>query len=442
MSAFFDIMLAPFVECMVLVGIHAYLGIHVLKRRVIFVDLSLAQIAALGTTVGILFGIHDTESMASLLFALGFTVIGAAVFAVSRYRDERVPQEAIIGLVYAITAAVAVLVVGKIQGVEHLVNIMHGRLLWVRWSEVVTAASVYLVVAAVHLLLRKRFMQISEDPEAAYREGVNVRLWDFLFYMTFGFVISISVRVAGVLLVFVFLVAPAVMAFMITSDFKRQLALGWITGTMVCTVGIYLSWVLDMPCGPTVVAFYGVALATIGVVLYVVRAARTGAALGHVAAGVACVCAASGVFFVGGRVLADTRLAGSEYGHAPHCPVEHEAHDHDAPEVAHAEHQVGAVPAAAEVPQSGLERYAAMETCLERMTYLQEIATQDRATAAEWLFLFLADAETSPFCRAGAIDLLRTTAGQDFGFDPDQGPLGNLEPLTRYREWLGRPHEL
>jgi len=457
---FFDIMLAPFAECLVLVGIHAFLGLHVLRRRIIFVDLALAQIAALGTTVGIVLGIADTNSVASFAIAMGFTFVGAAVFAVSRMRGRRVPQEAVIGLVYAITAAVGVLVVGKIRGVEHMVNITHGRLLWVQWSEVGTAAVAYLLIGIVHLVFYKRFKQISDDPEAAFAAGVPVRLWDFIFYMTFGYVISFSVPVAGVLLVFVFLVAPAIIAFLVTDRFRYQLIVGWVSGTIVSTVGIYLSWTLDTPCGPTVVAFYGVSLVLIAVAVYLIRAPRRLAALGHVGAGMAVLAVVSVVFYFGGTSLAGTRLAQSKYGHAHHVHDHGHDHDHDqaegAPEPSDEVQSAAAAtagdavaepaPAPAEEPEltavPASEQYKSAETCLERMTLLQEAVQQEREVALELTYLFLADGETMPFCRTGAIDLVREQAGNDFGLDPELPPVDNRDALRAMRLWLdagGKP---
>jgi len=234
-------MAAPFAECLVLVAIHTYLGIHVLKRRVIFVDLALAQIAALGRTVGFLFGIvHETP--AALIFSVGFTIVGAAVFSLTRFRRERVPQEAIIGLAYAISFALAVLVVDKTKGAEHLEDILVGNLLWVRWSDVLSAAVVYAAVGLVHFLFRRKFLHISDDPEGAFAAGVHVRAWDFLFYFTFGIVIALSTHVAGVLLVFVFLVGPPILGLLLTDRLLYQLIVGWLTGTVVTVAGLFLSW--------------------------------------------------------------------------------------------------------------------------------------------------------------------------------------------------------
>ena len=379
---------------------------------------------------------------------MGFTFVGAGVFAISRMRGRKVPQEAVIGLVYAITAAVAVLVVGKIRGVEHMVNITHGRLLWVQWSEVGTAAVAYLLIGIVHLVFYKRFRQISDDPEAAFAAGVPVRLWDFLFYMTFGYVISFSVPVAGVLLVFVFLVAPAIIAFLVTDRFRYQLIVGWISGTLVSTVGIYLSWTLDTPCGPTVVAFYGVALVLIAVAVYLIRAPRRLMALGHVGLGVCVLAVVSALFYLGGTSLAGTRLAQSKYGHANHDHgMDHdhgvEAHEPSGEALAEASAEDAVAdhapapagePAATTAPMS--EQYKAAETCVERVTLLQEAVLQDRAGALELTYLFLADGETMPFCRTGAVDLVKSQAGKDFGLDPDLSPVDNRDALRAMRQWM------
>ena len=234
----FDIMLPAFAECLVLVGIHSYLGIHVIKRKVIFVDLSLAQIAALGTTVAFLFGIAP-ESMGAYWFSLGFTFIGAAIFSISRFRHEKIPQEAIIGLVYALAAAVAILVIDRApQGAEHIKEILTGSILWVQWKTIGIAALIYILVGIFHFVFRDKFVLISNNPEKAYQSGVKVRMWDFWFYVTFGIVIAHSVKTAGVLLVFVFLVVPAVATIMLTDRLWLQLVLGWSMGTVVSIVGL------------------------------------------------------------------------------------------------------------------------------------------------------------------------------------------------------------
>jgi len=277
-SGALSIMVPAFVECLVLVGIHSYLGIHVIKRKVIFVDLALAQIAALGATVGFLFGMAPS-SLAAFLFSMVFTFIGAGVFAMTRLRNDRVPQEAVIGLVYAMAAAIAILVIDKSpHGAEHIKDLLTGTILWVQWPAIISSAVAYGFVGLFHFLFRRRFIMISEDPEGAFRAGLLVRFWDFLFYVSFGFVITFSVRTAGVLLVFVFLVAPAITAVLLTDRWRSQLLVGWVMGTLVSSCALYLSYAMDLPSGPTVVAFYGVVLLAVSLGVYALKAEQRGRA--------------------------------------------------------------------------------------------------------------------------------------------------------------------
>ncbi len=267
-----DIMAPAFFECLILVGIHSYLGLHVIRRKVIFVDLALAQIAALGTTVGFLFGIMP-GSAGAYWFSLSFAILGAAIFSLSRFRNEKIPQEAIIGLTYAIAASVAILVIDRApHGAEHIKELLTGSILWVKWSTIAYAAVVYLAVGVFHYIFREKFILISENPDKAYESGLSVRFWDFLFYISFGIVITHSVGTAGVLLVFVFLVVPAVISIMITDVLWKQLLIGWGMGLIVSIGGLYVSYQADLPSGPTVVAFYGILLIIVSLTLFVVRA--------------------------------------------------------------------------------------------------------------------------------------------------------------------------
>ncbi len=266
-----DIMAPAFFECLILVGIHSYLGLHVIKRKVIFVDLALAQVAALGTTVGFLFGIMPGTTGA-YWFSLGFAMIGAAIFSLSRFRNEKIPQEAVIGLVYALAAAISILVIDKApHGAEHIKELLTGSILWVKWTTILHAAIVYAAVGLFHFIFRDKFLLISNHPEKAYEQGISVRFWDFLFYVTFGIVITHSVGTAGVLLVFVFLVVPAITSIMITDVLWKQLVIGWSMGLIVSVAGLYISYVADLPSGPTVVAFYGAVLLIVALTLYVIK---------------------------------------------------------------------------------------------------------------------------------------------------------------------------
>jgi zinc/manganese transport system permease protein len=257
----FQILLPAFVASLILTGIHAYLGVHVVERGVIFVDLSLAQIAALGTTVAYLAG-YDLHSSKAYLFSLGFTFFGAAIFAMTRvHRKTRIPQEAIIGIVYVVSAAVAILVMSKAtQETEHLKDMLVGNILSVTWPELAKTAALYALVGLFHYVFRRRFLAISMDQHAAEQQGLNIRLWDFLFYMSFGFVVTSSVAIAGVLLVFCFLIVPSVTAMLFTERLGPRLAIGWTMGAVVSAAGVALSFQLDLPTGATIVATFGAAL--------------------------------------------------------------------------------------------------------------------------------------------------------------------------------------
>ncbi len=273
-TAVLAILLPAFCECLILVGIHAYLGLHVIRRQIIFVDLALAQIAALGALVAFLFGI-EPHTWASYWFSLGLTAIGAAIFAICRFREGKVPQEAVIGLIYAIAAAGAILLIDKApHGAEQLKDILTGSLLWVKWESIIVAAVVYAAVGAVHYLFRKQFWLISENPEEARRQGMNVAWWDFLFFFTFGLVITLSVDIAGVLIVFVFLVAPAIMAVTLTNHVGKQLGIGWGLGVAVTVLGLFASYQWDLPTGPAIIGCYALVMLVLGAVIYNLRAAN------------------------------------------------------------------------------------------------------------------------------------------------------------------------
>src|SRR5512138_3833115 len=254
---------APFVASLILAGIHAYLGVHVVERGVIFVDLSLAQIAALGATIALLMPVSGGDPHAPVVYwiSLGFTFIGAAVFSTIRVRHARIPQEAIIGIAYAVASAAAILAMSKATSEsEHLKDMLVGNILAVSWPEVAKTAVLYGAVGVFHYLFRQRFLAISLDHDQAEAQGLNVRFWDFLFYASFGFVVTSSVSIAGVLLVFCYLIVPSVAAMLYAERIGRRLAIGWTMGTVVSALGIFLSVKLDLPTGATMVCTFGLVL--------------------------------------------------------------------------------------------------------------------------------------------------------------------------------------
>jgi zinc/manganese transport system permease protein len=257
---------APFLACLVLTAIHVYLGLHVLARGVIFVDLALAQTAALGVTIAFLAG-HAIQSEAAYWYALAFTLAGAALFAASRTRPAPVPQEAVIGIVYAVSAAAAVLVVDRApQGGELIKQILVGSILTVTPVEVATLALLYAPIGLVHWLIRRPLLEISFDPDGAGARRA-VRAWDFVFYASFGVVVTSSVRLAGVLLVFAYLIVPATAAAALTSSVRGRLLAGWSVGVLVSAGGLAASWRWDLPTGATIVVAFGALVAGVAAAL-------------------------------------------------------------------------------------------------------------------------------------------------------------------------------
>jgi zinc/manganese transport system permease protein len=250
-------LLAPFVASLILTGIHAYLGVHVVERGVIFVDLALAQIAALGATVAIVVGM-DPHGRGSYWISLGFTFLGAAIFALARTRRGHIPQEAFIGIAYAVASATAILLMSKATGeTEHLKDMLVGNILAVSWAEVRKTALLYGAVGIFHYIFRKKFLQISMHHNDAEKLNFNVKFWDFLFYASFGFVVTSSVAIAGVLLVFCYLIVPSVGAMLFADRIGPRLAIGWTMGTLVSALGVILSVKIDTPTGATIVVTFG-----------------------------------------------------------------------------------------------------------------------------------------------------------------------------------------
>jgi zinc/manganese transport system permease protein len=272
-----EFLAAPFVASLILTGIHAYLGVHVVERGVIFVDLSLAQIAALGATIAVLlpFSGGDPHAPSVYWVSLAFTFIGAAVFSTIRSKRAHIPQEAIIGICYAVASAAAILAMSKSTSqAEHLNDMLVGNILSVSWFDVWKTAILYGIVGLFHFVFRRQFLTISMDPKAAEASGLSIRMWDFLFYASFGFVVTSSVSIAGVLLVFCYLIVPSVAAMLYADNIGPRLAIGWTMGTVVSALGVYLSVALDLPTGATIVCTFGIVLAVMAAVRPLLQRSR------------------------------------------------------------------------------------------------------------------------------------------------------------------------
>ncbi len=259
----FALLWAPLLMCLVLTGIHVYLGIHVIAREVVFVDIAMAQIAALGATAAFLVG-FEMETWVSYATGLGFTLVGAGVLALTRTRARHVSQEAVVGVVYAVSAAAAVILADRApHGAEHIRTMLVGNILTVGGADVLKVAVLYALVGALHWACRRPFFLISYDPDKAFEAGWRVRLWDFLFYASFGVVVANSVRTAGVLLVFSYPIVPALAGIVLARSVAARLLIGWTFGALVSVIGITASAALDLPTGATVVCAFGVALVAV-----------------------------------------------------------------------------------------------------------------------------------------------------------------------------------
>jgi zinc/manganese transport system permease protein len=253
-------LILPFIASLILTGIHAYLGVHVVERGVIFVDLALAQIAALGATFAILMGM-DPHGNGAYWMSLGFTFIGALIFSFVRSRHKRIPLEAFIGITYAVASAAAIIAMSKATGeTEHLKDMLVGNILAVSKHDVIKTAILYGGIGLFHFIFRRKFLAISMHHDEPEKLGFSVRLWDFLFYASFGFVVTSSVAIAGVLLVFCYLVVPSVGAMLFADRIGTRLAIGWTMGTLVSALGCWFSVQFDTPTGATIVCTFGAVL--------------------------------------------------------------------------------------------------------------------------------------------------------------------------------------
>jgi zinc/manganese transport system permease protein len=261
MSEALTVMQWPLLACLLLPGMLVYLGLHIVRREVIFVDLALAQVATLGTCVSMLMG-HEPADWQSYMWSFAFTLIGAAIFAATRMKNHHsVPQEALIGITYVVAAAAGILLLSRTaEGNEELRRTLIGDVLLVSQKDVLRTFAVYLVIGVVHFVFRKKFLAISFDPGKAAASGMAVKWWDFLFYALFGLVVTSFVQIGGVLLVFSYLIVPAVCANYLATRVSALLAIGWITATMASVLGLYAAYRMDLPTGAAIVCVLGITL--------------------------------------------------------------------------------------------------------------------------------------------------------------------------------------
>lgn len=253
-------MIAPFIACLILIGILGYFGIHVLKREIIFIDIAMAQIAALGMTFAFLFNI-DFHSNWAYLISVGFTTAAASIFTLLKDEELHIPLEAIIGLSYAVATTAAVILIDRAPGgAEHIKEMLVGSILWVSWGQIISTFIAFAIVGAIHYLFRNNFIAISDDRDRAIASGINVKLWDFIFYISLGIAVIHAVRIGGILVVFAFLIIPSSISVLFSKSWSTRIVIAWTVGTIVSMCGLYASWVYDLPSGPAVIVFLGIFL--------------------------------------------------------------------------------------------------------------------------------------------------------------------------------------
>lgn len=248
----------PVISCIISAGILGYYGNHILSRGIIFIDIAVAQIAALGTMIGLLLG-YAEESLNVQLISYGFTILVLLLFSLIRIRKQRLPQEAIIGILYCIALGMALLLAEKIPGGSNFITkTITGNILWVTWGKVLQCTIFFTVIGIVLFIFEKRIRAISLHPDRAGIKALSERWPDLLFYVTFGIVIVKTVPIQGIFLVFILLIAPAAIAGLLTSSWRKRIIWSWIIGAAGSVAGISLSFVLNISNGPAIVCILGI----------------------------------------------------------------------------------------------------------------------------------------------------------------------------------------
>lgn len=261
MELAWNIMKWPLVACLLLPPILVYYGLHIVRRGIIFVDLALAQVATVGTCVCLVLG-HDAQDIHTYWYSLAFTLLGALIFTFTRPQaPHRVPQEALIGIVYVVAAAASILLLSRTsEGNEELKRTLIGDVLTVDRRQILRTFALYLGIGAIHWVFRRPFIEVSFDHDGAIARGAKVRLWDFAFYALFGLVVTSFVQIGGVLLVFSYLIVPAVCANLLADRLGPLILIGWLTAAVSSIAGLWASYRFDFPTGAAIVCVLGVAL--------------------------------------------------------------------------------------------------------------------------------------------------------------------------------------
>jgi zinc/manganese transport system permease protein len=264
MSDAFSLLALPFAASVAFVLIHAYLGVHVLRRNIIFADLALAQLSALGATVAFASG-YAPESAAGYAYALLFTGIGAALLTLTRALARFMSREAFVGIVYVVATAATILVVDRApQGAEHVKRILLGRILTVGPADVAQFAVLYSIIGTFCWFARRPLLAVSGEQRSGLPGGIAAPLWDFVFFLIFGLVVTSSVTTAGVLLVFSFLIVPPIIGLLFSTRLHRALPIAWCCGIIASAAGLGASFSFDLPTGAAMVMAFAIVLLLAG----------------------------------------------------------------------------------------------------------------------------------------------------------------------------------
>ncbi len=291
-----------------------------------------------------------------------------------------------------------------------------------KWTTIAKAAIVYAGVGIFHFIFREKFLLISNNPEQAYAQGINVRFWDFLFYVSFGIVITHSVGTAGVLLVFVFLVVPAIASILITDILWKQLVIGWGMGLLVSVAGLYISYIADLPSGPTVVASYGLTLLILVLVLYMLRAQNWKKAFSKIFLGIAVAIIITLVFRIMGHSFS---------GHS------HHEEDTNLVLTSPLTDKAEAKP----VQLSGLQKaYQMSDDVMDKLDLAKKIAALNPKMGIGQMIDLLESSEF-PFIREEILKALKPFMHNQFGFEADGKKDTNIKALQAMREWLSHKYK-
>ncbi|HDZ41326.1 MAG TPA: metal ABC transporter permease [Bacteroidetes bacterium] len=270
-----NFILFPFLGCILIVLINVYFGIHVIKREIIFIDIALASIAALGSAVGmVLFNVgheevaHGDHAFWPYLFSLGFISIASLAFTLLRHKTISIPLEAIIGIAYAVATTLTVIILDKGAGGDvHVHDMLVGTILWISGPQLARLAIVVAITGIFHIVFRKKFMNLTESFHNHEPDIKRYKLWDFLFYFSFGLVVVEAVKIAGILTVFAFLILPASLSVLLTGNWTGKLIVGWLAGIAASFAGLLFSLKLDVPSAPVIISLLGLVL-ILGYILY------------------------------------------------------------------------------------------------------------------------------------------------------------------------------